>query len=66
MDVYDGVFCGLIDNCLKIAGIDTKDRPKSYDFDDEDEYRRKLLEYEHEHKKKIYAFMLETGGIVMV
>jgi hypothetical protein len=63
IDVYDGVFCGLIDSCLKIAGIEPKDRPNSYDFDDDDEYRRKLLAWEHEHKSKIYAFMLETGGM---
>ena len=66
VDVYDGIFCGLIDNCLKIAGIDPKDRPKSYDFDDADEYRRKLLAWEHEHKNRIYAFMLETDGMGVV
>lgn len=60
VDVYDGVFCGLIDNCLTIAGLNPEDRPKSYDFDDEDEYRRKLLAWEHEHKNRIYAFMLEN------
>ena len=63
MDVYGGVFCGIMDNCLKIAGIEQKDRPKSYDFDDEDEYRRKILAWEHEQKNRIYAFMLETGGM---
>lgn len=66
MDVYDGVFCGLIDNCLTVAGFEPKDRPKSYDFDDKEEYRRKLLAWEHEHKNRIYAFMLETGGMEMV
>ena len=66
LDVYDGIFCGLIDNCLNVAGIKPNDRPNIYDFDDEDEYRRKLLEWEHEHKNRIYAFMLETGGIGMV
>ena len=54
-----------MDNCLKIAGIEPKDRPKSYDFDDEDEFRRKLLAWEHEHKNRIYSFMLETGGMGM-
>lgn len=63
MDVYDGVFCGLIDNCLTVAGLEPKDRPNSYDFEDKEEYRRKLLAWEHEHKNRIYAFMLETGGI---
>ena len=66
MDVYGGVFCGLIDKCLKIAGLNQKDRPNRYDFDDEDKYRIKLLEWDHEHKNRIYAFMLETSGMVMV
>lgn len=66
MDVYGGIFCGLMDNCLTIAGLNPADRPKNYDFDDEDEYRRKLLAWEHEHKNKIYEFMLETGGMGMV
>jgi hypothetical protein len=52
-----------MDNCLKIAGIDQNDMPKSCDFDDEDEYRRKLLVWEYENKNRIYAFMLETGGM---
>ena len=63
MDVYDGVFCGLIDHCLAVAGLEPKDRPKSYDFDDKDEYERVHLAYEHGQKIKIYAFMRETDGL---
>lgn len=66
MDVYDGVFCGLIDNCLTVAGLEPKDRPKSYDFEDKEEYERVHLAYEHGQKMKIYAFMRETGGMGMV
>ena len=63
VDVYDGVFCGLIDNCLKIAGLYPDDRPKSYDFDDKEEYEHKYLMFEHEQKNRIYSFMLETDGL---
>ena len=63
MDVYDGVFTGLIDNCLKIAGLYPDDRPKSYDFDDKEEYEHKYLMFEHEQKNRIYSFMLETDGL---
>lgn len=66
VDVYDGVFCGLIDNCLTVAGLEPKDRPNSYDFEDKDEYERVHLAYEHGQKMKIYAFMRETGGMGMV
>jgi hypothetical protein len=66
VDVYDGVFCGIIDDCLTIAGLNPEDRPKIDDFDGKDEYRRKLLSWEHEHKNRIYAFMLETDGLEMV
>lgn len=63
MDVYDGVFCGLIDNCLAVAGLESKDRPKSYEFEDKEEYERVRLSYEHGQKMKIYAFMRENGGM---
>lgn len=57
MDVYNGVFESIIDLCLKMAGLYPSDRPNSYDFEDEDEYERKLLEYDVDHKAKIYEFM---------
>lgn len=62
MDVYDGVFCGLIDDCLQIAGLCPDDRPASGDFEDKDVYQQVLLEYKAQHKEKLYAFMQETDG----
>lgn len=63
MDVYDGCFSSVMDECLAIAGLYPNDRPKSYDFDDEDEYERRLMEFDSEHKRKLYAFMEETEGL---
>jgi hypothetical protein len=59
MGVYGGVFESIIDASLKIAGLYPEDRPKSYDFDDKDEYERKLLEYEAAHKEALFKFMEE-------
>ena len=59
MGVYGGVFESIIDGCLEIAGLYPNDRPKSYDFDDKDEYEKRLLEFESLHKRKIYMFMSE-------
>lgn len=49
-----------------MGGIDPKDRPNSYDFEDKEEYERVHLAYEHGQKMKIYEFMRETGGMGMV
>ena len=63
MGVYGGVFEALIDGCLAVAGLLPTDRPKSYDFDDKKEYKRKLLEYESDYKWRIFEFMAETEGL---
>lgn len=57
IDVYSGVFESIIDLCLKMAGLYPSDRPNSYDFEDEEVYEKKLLEYEVDHRMKIYKFM---------
>jgi len=46
-----------------VAGLLPTDRPKSYDFDDKKEYKRKLLEYESDYKWRIFEFMAETEGL---
>lgn len=58
--VYHDAFMGIVNDCLKVAGLCPDDRPNSYDFEDKDEYERKLLEYESERKAKIYKFMQEV------
>ena len=59
MDVYGGVFESIIDASLKVAGLYPEGRPNSYDFDYNDEYERKLLEYEAAHKEALFKFMEE-------
>lgn len=58
--VYQDAFMGIVNDCLIVAGLHPEDRPDSYDFEDKDEYEQKLLEYEAEHKAKIYKFMQEV------
>ena len=57
--VYHDAFMAIVNDCLIVAGLYPEDRPNSYDFEDKDEYERKLLEYEAERKAKIYKFMQE-------
>jgi hypothetical protein len=63
MGVHDSIFCGIIDDCLTIVGLKPTESPKIHDFADKEEYMQKLLAYENEQNNKIYAFMLETGGM---
>ena len=63
MDVYDGVFCEMLDACLIVSGLYPDERPKIYDFEDKSEYWRELIKFNHEHKKKLYSFMSETDGL---
>lgn len=59
LDVYDGAFCGIIDDCLKVAGLYNDKRPKSYEFEDKNEYARKALEFDVSQKERCYAFLAE-------
>lgn len=59
LDVYDGAFCGIIDDCLKVAGLYNDKRPKSYNFKDKDEYERQALEFCVTQKERCYAFLAE-------
>ena len=34
LDVYDGAFCGIIDDGLKVAGLYNDKRPSRYDFEE--------------------------------
>jgi len=62
LDVYDGVFCQIIDGCLAIVGLQPDGRPNSYDFKDNDEFERKEIEFNVGQKEKLYAFMSEIDG----
>jgi len=66
VDIYDGVFAGLIDMCLDIAGLVPVDAPKSYDFEDKEEYKRKKFEFNYDHKQKLYSFMNEVDPLTTV
>ncbi len=59
LDVYDGAFCGIIDDCLKVAGLYNDKRPASYDFEDKAEYERQALEFSVTQKERCYAFLAE-------
>lgn len=66
VDVYSGVFSGIIDLCLVISGLYPNDRPDYLDFEDKEEYEKKRLVYDAEHKSKLYAFMSESDGITKI
>ena len=59
LDVYDGAFCGIIDDCLKVAGLYNDKRPASYEFEDKAEYERQALEFSVTQKERCYAFLAE-------
>lgn len=59
MAVYSGVFDGLINDCLAVAGIACKDFSDLYDEDNPDAYERNKLQYEEDRREKLFDFMVE-------